>query len=88
VPTPADCLSVFNPEAAILKFCLHEEGWAMWGPGSSGPVAIRVGYAPGTGRGVFAVRDIAVGDLTHTADPVVAHLALASLQKVGSTSSP
>ncbi|KAH9544819.1 hypothetical protein CY35_12G014600 [Sphagnum magellanicum] len=68
-------------EAAILKFCLHEEGWAMWGPGSSGPVAIRVGYAPGTGRGVFAVRDIAVGDLTHTADPVVAHPALAYLQK-------
>jgi SET and MYND domain-containing protein len=42
---------------------------------------------PGAGRGVFAVRDIAVGDLTHTADPVVAHPALASLQKVGSTSS-
>jgi hypothetical protein len=56
--------------------------------GSSGPVAIRVGYAPGAGRGVFAVRDIAVGDLIHTADPVVAHPALASLQKVGSTSSP
>jgi SET and MYND domain-containing protein len=59
----------------------------MWGPGSSGPVAIQVGYTPGAGRGVFAVRDIAVGDLTHTADPVVAHPALASLQKVGSTSS-
>jgi hypothetical protein len=59
----------------------------MWGPGYSGPVAIRVGYAPGAGRGVFAVRDIAVGDLIHTADPV-AHLALASLQKVRSTSSP
>jgi hypothetical protein len=49
--------------------------------GSTGPVAIRVGYAPGTGRGVFDVQDIAVGDLTHTADPVVAHPALASLQK-------
>ncbi|CAK9861374.1 unnamed protein product [Sphagnum jensenii] len=49
--------------------------------GSSGPVAIQVGYTPGAGRGVFAVRDIAVGDLTHTADPVVAHPALASLQK-------
>jgi hypothetical protein len=48
----------------------------MWGPG-----AIRVDYAPGAGRGVFAVRDIAVGDLIHTADPVVAHPALASLQK-------
>jgi hypothetical protein len=46
-------------------------------------VAIRVGYAPGAGRGVFAVRDIAVGDLIHTAHP-----ALASLQKVGSTFSP
>jgi hypothetical protein len=51
-------------------------------------VAIRVGYAPGAGRGVFAVPDIAVGDLIHTADPVVAHPGLASLQKVGSTSSP
>jgi hypothetical protein len=60
----------------------------MWGPGSTGPVAIRVGYVPSTGRGVFAVRDIAVGDLIHTADPVVAHPALTSLQKVGSTSSP
>ncbi|CAM6012138.1 unnamed protein product [Sphagnum balticum] len=50
--------------------------------GYSGPVAIQVGYAPGAGRGVFAVRDIAVGDLIHTADPVVAHPALASLQKV------
>ncbi|CAK9198292.1 unnamed protein product [Sphagnum troendelagicum] len=49
--------------------------------GSSGPVAVRVDYAPGAGRGVFAVRDIAVGDLIHTADPVVAHPALASLQK-------
>jgi hypothetical protein len=44
-------------------------------------VAIRVGYAPGAGRGVFAVPDIAVGDLIHTADPVVAHPGLASLQK-------
>ncbi len=51
-------------------------------------MAIRVGYAPGAGRGVFAVRDIAVGDLIHTADPVVAHPALASLPKVSSTSSP
>ncbi len=51
-------------------------------------MAIQVGYAPGAGRGVFAVWDIAVGDLIHTADPVVAHPALASLQKVGSTSSP
>jgi hypothetical protein len=49
--------------------------------GSSGPVAVRVGYAPGAGRGVFAVLDIAVGDLIHTADPVVAHPALASMQK-------
>jgi hypothetical protein len=47
-----------------------------------------VGYAPGAGRGVFAVLDIAVGDLIHTADLVVAHPALASLQTVGSTSSP
>ncbi|KAH9544827.1 hypothetical protein CY35_12G015400 [Sphagnum magellanicum] len=45
-------------------------------------VAIWLGYAPGAGRGVFAVPDIAVGDLIHTADPVVAHPALASLQKV------
>ncbi len=50
-------------------------------------VAIWVGYAPGAGGGVFAVRDIAVSDLIHT-DPVVAHPALASLQKVCSTSSP
>jgi len=49
--------------------------------GSSGPVAVWVGYVPGAGRGVFAVLDIAVGDLIHTADPVVAHPALASLQK-------
>ncbi|KAH9544803.1 hypothetical protein CY35_12G014000 [Sphagnum magellanicum] len=49
--------------------------------GSSGPVAVWVGYAPGAGRGVFAVLDIAVGDLIRTADPVVAHPALASLQK-------
>ncbi len=81
-------MSVIDPEAATVKFQFHEEGWGMWGPGSSGPVAIRVGYAPSAGRGVFAVRDIAVGDLTHTADPVIAHPALASLQKVGSTSSP
>jgi SET and MYND domain-containing protein len=60
----------------------------MCRPGSSGPVAIWVGYAPGAGRGVFAVRDIPVGDLIHTADPVVAHPTLASPQKVGSTSSP
>jgi len=51
------------------------------GAGSSGPVAVWVGYVPGAGRGVFAVLDIAVGDLIHTADPVVAHPALASLQK-------
>jgi hypothetical protein len=36
---------------------------------------------------MFAVQDIAVGDLTHTAHPVIAHPALASLPKVGSTSS-
>ncbi len=59
----------------------------MWDPGSSGPVAIWVGYTPGAGRGMFAVQDIAVGDLTHTAHPVIAHPALASLPKVGSTSS-
>jgi hypothetical protein len=44
-------------------------------------VVIWVGYVPGAGTGVFAVQDIAVGDLIHTADPVVAHPALASLQK-------
>jgi hypothetical protein len=60
----------------------------MWGPGSLGPVAIQVSYAPGAGRGVFAVLDITVGNLIYTADPVVAHPAHASLQKVGSTSSP
>ncbi len=58
------------------------------GADSSGPVAVRVGYAPGAGRGVFAVLDIAVGDLIHTADLVVAHPALASPQTAGSTSSP
>ncbi len=51
-------------------------------------MVIWVGYVPGAGTGVFAVQDIAVGDLIHTADPVVAHPALASLQKVRSTSSP
>ncbi len=35
-------------------------------------VAIRVGFAQGAGTGVFAVRDIAISDLIHTADPVVA----------------
>jgi hypothetical protein len=65
-----------------MSFRENEKSFAK----SLSHVAIRVGYAPGAGRGVFAVLDIAVGDLIHTADPVVAHPALASLPKVGSTS--
>ncbi|KAG0558058.1 hypothetical protein KC19_10G001400 [Ceratodon purpureus] len=42
---------------------------------------IRVGHTANAGRGVFAVRDIDLGELIHTADPVVAHPSLASLHK-------
>ncbi|CAM6080112.1 unnamed protein product [Sphagnum tenellum] len=66
--------TITSPWSSLLRYFSSTRG-------SSGPVAIQVGYTPGAGRGVFAVRDIAVGDFTHTADPVVAHPALASLQK-------
>lgn len=45
-------------------------------------VPIRVGYTAKAGRGVFAVRDIADGELIHTADPVVAHPSIQSMHKV------
>jgi hypothetical protein len=91
-PLPIVCMCLVQKQhVTALQQKLNSDSmksWAMWGPGYSGPVAIWVGYAPGAGRGVFAVRDIAVGDLIHTAHLVVAHPALASLQKVRSTSSP
>ncbi len=77
-------VSLCLPFDVAMSFRENEKSFAK----SLSHVAIRVGYAPGAGRGVFAVLDIAVGDLIRTADPVVAHPALASLQKVGSTSSP
>lgn len=43
---------------------------------------IRVGYTAKAGRGVFAVRDSADGELIHTADPVVAHPSIQSVHKV------
>lgn len=43
---------------------------------------IRVGHTLDAGRGVYAIRNIAHGELIHTADPVVAHPSIASLDKV------
>lgn len=43
---------------------------------------IRVGYTAKAGRGVFAIIDIADGELIHTADPVVAHPSIQSVHKV------
>ncbi|XP_024366271.1 histone-lysine N-methyltransferase ATXR4 [Physcomitrium patens] len=42
---------------------------------------IRVGHTLDAGRGVYAIRNIAHGELIHTADPVVAHPSIASLDK-------
>lgn len=48
---------------------------------TSGP-PIRVGLTPDAGRGVFATRNISLGEVIHTAEPVVAHPTLENLTKV------
>lgn len=49
-----------------------------------GPPPIRVSLTESAGRGVFATREIAAGELIHSATPVVVHPSLSLLDKVPS----
>ncbi|XP_027070481.1 histone-lysine N-methyltransferase ATXR4 isoform X1 [Coffea eugenioides] len=48
----------------------------------SAPPPIQVGFTDSAGRGVFATRRIAAGELIHTAKPIVCHPSLSSLHSV------
>ncbi|XP_042447958.1 histone-lysine N-methyltransferase ATXR4-like [Zingiber officinale] len=48
----------------------------------TGPPPIRVSLTESAGRGVFATREIAAGELIHSANPLVVHPSLSLLDKV------
>ncbi|KAG6470813.1 hypothetical protein ZIOFF_071893 [Zingiber officinale] len=50
----------------------------------TGPPPIRVSLTESAGRGVFATREIAAGELIHSANPLVVHPSLSLLDKVPS----
>ncbi|KAL9251679.1 Histone-lysine N-methyltransferase ATXR4-like protein, partial [Drosera capensis] len=76
----ASLLSFPHPTLRLLSTTTASASSAAAGPMGQPP--IRVALTESAGRGVFATRRIGIGELIHTARPVVSHPSLASVGSV------